>query len=253
MSNETGRVVLVTGGTMGIGYAIAERFLKNGDKVVITSRSEKTGKQAEEQLSRLGEVVWLKTDVSDENMCKAAAEFCQMKYGRLDVLINNAGTVGARGDIFHQETENIRTVINTNVFGTIFMTKYAALLMKDQGKGVIVHIGSLAGAIANPDSLAYIASKGAIRMLTQSNARELSPFGIRVVSAAPGWVRTPLLQDLVEKGLEDISHGASRHMKGRILETEEIANVVFFLSGDEASAINGSTVMVDDGFVSFKM
>lgn len=245
------RVVIVTGGSDGIGYAVAERFLKNGDKVVITSRREEQGRKAEAELKTFGEVVWTKADVGLDADCQAVVAFTKEKFGRVDVLVNNAGTVGQRGDLIDQDMANIEHVLQTNVMGTIQMMKYSALVMKEQGKGVIVNIGSLCGAIANPESVAYHASKGAVRMITQCTARELSPYGIRVVSAAPGWVATPLLRSVMPE--ESMDHGASLHMQNKVIDPRQIAGAVFLLASDEASVINGTTVMTDDGYSSFKV
>lgn len=245
------RVVIVTGGSDGIGYAVAERFLKNGDKVVITSRREDVGRKAESALSALGEAAWVKADVGQDADCRAAVDFTVKKFGRVDILVNNAGTVGNRGDLIDQDMENIERVLKTNVMGTIQMMKYCALDMKKRGKGVIVNIGSLCGVIANPESVAYHASKGAVRMITQCTARELSPHGIRVVSAAPGWVATPLLRSVMPE--DAMEHGASLHMQNKVIKPEQIAGAVFLLASDEASVINGTTVMTDDGYSSFKV
>jgi NAD(P)-dependent dehydrogenase (short-subunit alcohol dehydrogenase family) len=111
---------------------------------------------------------------------------------------------------------------------------------------VIVNVGSIDGFLANPENIAYHASKGGVKMLTQAQARELSPFGIRVVSVAPGWVQTGMMSGTAA------DFGATLHMKGRVLRPEEVANVIYLVSLDEASAINGTTVFADDGYTSFK-
>lgn len=245
------RVVIVTGGSEGIGHATAERFLKNGDIVIITSRREAEGKKAEKELGALGEITWMHCDVSKEEDCKKSVDFAMEKYGRLDVLVNNAGTVGNRGDLIEQDMWNIENVMKINVMGTLYMIKYAALAMKETGKGVIVNVGSLCGAIVNTESVAYHASKGAVRMITQCMAKELAPLGIRVVSASPGWVATPLLRSVVSE--DDLAYGGKLHMTGKIIEPAQIAGAIFILASDDASAINGTTVMADDGYSSFKL
>ena len=126
------------------------------------------------------------------------------------------------------------------------MAHYVAKHMATQKSGVIVNVGSICGFMANTEAIGYHASKGGVKMVTQAMARELSPYGVRVVSVAPGWVRT----GMIDKPIEMI--GSALHMKGRIIEPEEIANAIYLMSLEEASAINGSTVMVDDGYSSFK-
>ena len=241
----------MTGGSEGIGFSIAKRFLEDGDTVVITSRREAEGKKAERELQRFGTVEWMQTDVANDESCRKLADYVSEKYGRIDVLANNAGTVGKRGDLIDQDMENIRNVLNTNVMGVIQMTKYVALVMKQQSGGVIVNVGSLCGFVANPESIAYHSSKGAIRMFTQAAARELSPFGIRVVSVAPGWVATPLLRSVMKE--EDMAYGASLHMQNKIIQPEQVAGAVFLLASEDATAVNGTTLMVDDGYTSFKI
>ena len=126
------------------------------------------------------------------------------------------------------------------------MSQHAAKSMVQQRAGVIINVGSICGFMANTESIGYHASKGGVKMLTQAMARELSPFGVRVVSVAPGWVRT----GMIDKTIEEI--GSRLHMKGRIIEPEEVAGAIYLMSLPEASAINGSTVMCDDGYSSFK-
>jgi NAD(P)-dependent dehydrogenase (short-subunit alcohol dehydrogenase family) len=130
--------------------------------------------------------------------------------------------------------------------GTIYLSHFTAREMITAKAGVIVNVGSICGFMANTESIGYHASKGGVKMITQAMARELSPYGIRVVSVAPGWVRT----GMIDKEIEEI--GSRLHMKGRIIEPEEIAGAVYLMTLPEASAINGTTVMVDDGYSSFK-
>ena len=115
-----------------------------------------------------------------------------------------------------------------------------------KGLGEIINVGSIDGFLANTESIGYHASKGGVKMLTQAMAQELSPYGIRVLSVAPGWVKT----GMIDKPIEEI--GSRLHMEGRIILPEEIANAIWLMSLPEASAINGTTVMADDGYSSFK-
>ena len=130
--------------------------------------------------------------------------------------------------------------------GTIKLSQLAAREMLKQRSGVIINVGSIDGFLANTESIGYHASKGGVKLLTQAMARELSPYGIRVLSVAPGWVKT----GMIDKPIEEI--GSRLHMKGRIILPEEIADAIWLMSLPEASAINGTTVMADDGYSSFK-
>ena len=243
MSN---RVVIVTGGSAGIGFATAKKFLTEGDKVVILSTNEKKGLNAQERLSEFGEVTWIQCHVDNVDECKAAVDATYEKYGRVDILVNNAGIVSKRDSFLEVDLEDVKKTLAVDVMGTLNMMHAVTKYMVEQEKGVIVNISSICGSLANSESVGYHASKGAVQMITKSLGRELSGFGIRVVAAAPGWVRTEMIDDTVA------AIGASLHMKGRIIEPAEIAGVVYLLTLDEASAINGSIVMADDGYSSFK-
>lgn len=238
------RIVLISGGTKGIGLATTKKFLAQGDKAVILGRSYV--ESALEELRSMGEVTYIQADISREEDCRKAVEETVGKYGCIDVLANVAGVVGKRSAFAQLDLQDVQNTININLMGTIYMSYYAAKEMISRHSGVIINVGSICGFLANTEAVGYHASKGGIKMLTQAMARELSPYGIRVVSVAPGWVRT----GMIDKGIEEI--GNRLHMKGRIIEPEEVADAIYLMSLSEASAINGSTIMVDDGYASFK-
>lgn len=249
------KVALVTGGTRGIGKATATKFLKEGYEVAIvsTGKNQEAIKSALDELEALGEVVHIGADIADVSEAKRVVSEVVEHFGQIDVLANVAGIVGIQEDLDVIDEDIIKSVIDTNLYGTIFLSKEVIPHMKERKSGTIVNIGSIDGIIANHENIAYHASKGAIRMFTQSLAREVSPYGIRVVSVAPGWVRTEIIKKQVEEnGDEMLIKGGKMHMKGRILEPEEIAGAVWLLTLPEASAINGTTVMADDGYSGFK-
>ena len=238
------KIVIVTGGTKGIGFATAKKFLSCGDNVIILGRHENDTALAE--LKKLGEVTFIKADVSVVVDCQKVVAAAIETYGRIDVLANVAGVVGTRGDFVDLDLTDIQQTININLMGTINLCQLTAREMIRQHSGVIINVGSIDGFLANTESIGYHASKGGVKMLTQAMARELSPYGIRVLSVAPGWVKT----GMIDKPIEEI--GSRLHMKGRIISPEEIANAIWLMSLPEASAINGTTVMADDGYSSFK-
>lgn len=241
------KVAIVTGGTSGIGYQTSLKFLKAGYQVVIAGIDAQAKiDEAMATLTKVGEVTFISCDVSQRADCATVVEQTIAKYGRIDVLANVAGIVGKRGDFTDIGLDAIQKVIDVNLMGTINMGYYVAPHMKTQKSGVIVNVGSIDGFLANPENIAYHASKGGVKMLTQAQARELSLFGIRVVSVAPGWVQTGMMSGTAA------DFGATLHMKGRVLRPEEVANVIYLVSLDEASAINGTTVFADDGYTSFK-
>lgn len=230
---------------MGRGLAIAEKFQKEGYIVIITSRREKEGKEAEARLRTQGEAMWIQADCANKENCKAVTDIVMKQYKRLDVLVNNAAVTGQHTDFLELNLEETERVINLNVMGTLNMMKYAAKVIKNNGRGVIINISSLCGFIANHESVAYYASKGAVNMITRSGARELSPYGIRVVGVAPGWVQADMVDTYLAEHPDEKEYGGKLHMRDRIITPEEIASVVYMVSDDGAYAINGSTVMVD--------
>lgn len=238
------RIIVITGGTKGIGHATAKKFVQEKDKVVVLGRNEQ--KDNLEELQAVGEAMFIQADVSKDEDCKKVMDVVMEKYGRVDVLCNVAGVTGKRLSFLDADVEDIRNTLDINLIGMIRISQYAAREMKNAGKGVIINVGSICGFMANVESVGYHVSKGGVKMLTQAMARELSPYGIRVVSVAPGWVKTEMM--LAE--LEGV--GAPFHMKKRVILPEEIAGAMFLLSLPEASAINGTTVMTDDGYTSFK-
>ena len=238
------RIVIVTGGTKGIGFATAKKFLEKGDKVITLGRH--VIEEANKELEAIGEVTFIKADVSKEEDCKMVVDKTMEKYGRIDVVANVAGVVGERAAFTEINLKDVENTIMINLMGTIYLSHYAAKEMVKVKSGVIVNVGSICGIMANTESIGYHASKGGVRMITQAMGRELSPFGVRVVSVAPGWVKT----GMIDKPIEEI--GSRLHMKGRIIMPEEIANAIYLMSLPEASAINGTTVMADDGYSSFK-
>jgi NAD(P)-dependent dehydrogenase (short-subunit alcohol dehydrogenase family) len=241
------RIVIVTGGTRGIGFETAKKYLNENDKVIIASiDDEKTIEKVVEELSQIGEVTFYKCNVACKEDCEDLVKETILKYGRIDVLAHVAGIVGKRDAFTEIDLDDTLNVIKVNLMGTINIGHYVSQEMVKQKSGVIVNVGSICGFMANSEAIGYHASKGGVKMVTQAMARELSPYGIRVVSVAPGWVKT----GMIDKPIEEM--GSKLHMKGRIIEPQEIADAIYLMTLKEASAINGSTVMVDDGYASFK-
>ena len=234
------RVVVVTGGTKGIGLATVKKFVEEGDRVVTCGRS------VTKEIEELQNVLFVKGDVSSLEDCQHIISETLKHFGKIDVLVNVASVVGERKNILDVDLNDVEKTIRINLMGTIYMSKLVAENMVANRNGVIVNVGSICGIIANTESIGYHASKGGVGMVTKALARELSPFGVRVVSVAPGWVKT----GMIDKPIEEI--GSKLHMKGRIIQPEEIAGAIWLMTLKEASAINGSTVMTDDGYSSFK-
>lgn len=242
------KVALVTGGTNGIGFAVAKKFVSKGYKVILASLDgDEVVHKALTEISNLGEAVYFPCDVAQLADCQQLVSNSLEHYGKIDVLVNVAGVTGKRKPFLQADLSDIANTIQVNLMGTINMAQATAKTMVDQASGVIVNVGSICGFLANSENVGYHASKGGVKMFTQALARELSPKGIRVFSVAPGWVKTAMVNEETE------SLGSIFHMRrDRIITPEEVANIIYLLSLEEASAVNGSTVMVDDGYAGFK-
>lgn len=239
-----GKVVLITGGTRGIGFATAKAFLQNGAKVCICGSRKETVDKALEELQRKdkdGDVIGLYPNLLNFNDIKATVDEVVSKWGTLDVLINNAG-ISDGTPIYDQDDEHFAKVIDINVQAVFNFSKLAAEVMKKQKKGVILNTSSVVSLYAQPTGVGYPTSKFAVNGMTKSLARELGADGIRVNAIAPGVIKTDMVAAL-DKSV--IDHLASSIPVGRLGEAEDIANAFLFLASDMASYISGAILSVD--------
>ena len=247
-----GKVALITGGSLGLGKATAELFVKEGAKVVITGRTEKTLQEAVEEAKNKGlEIDYLVSDVSKEEDCKEAVDFTLNKYGKIDILFNNAGVLHAA--LTHEtDTETWDRLFNINVKGTYLMSKYAIPHMLENGYGCSVNNSSIAGLKGIPGISAYNSTKGAVTQLTRSMALDYAKQGIRVNAICPGTIETPMVDGLLDKmpdrgGAEELFK--SFHPMGRFGTADEIVHSVLFLCDDNIQFMTGSMLSVDGGWV----
>jgi len=246
-----GRVVVVFGGAGGIGRAVATGFATEGASVVVADVDRAGADDVALSITRAGAIgIAVAADVSRYEDAEAAVTNAVSRYGRVDVVVNCAGIV-TRRPLLEHESEDFARVVQVNLEGTFNGILAAARAMRDlRIRGCIINTASVAAYIATSGMIGYHASKGGVRSLTQAAALELAPLGIRVVGVAPGTVDTPLVGEAKAAGLErDL---ARRQMRRKMIEPERVADVVRFLASDQADAINGTVVMVDDGYVSFK-
>ncbi len=246
-----GKVIIVTGGASGIGRETAYKLAKQGAKLVVSDINEDAGKDVLAKVKELGaEAYFMKTDVSVKEEVEALVDFAVEKFGTLQGIFNNAG-IGAMAPFLELEPEEYQKMIDINQNSVYYGMYYAGNKMKSLGvkNGVIVNTASIYGFIGAQASAHYNAAKAAVVSLTKSGAQAMTPDGIRVVGVAPGFTKTAILEAAPKEMIEALQ---SAHMRGKLLEADEIANVVAFLFSDESVAINGSTVLTDDGFLAFK-
>ncbi|OAB45292.1 SDR family NAD(P)-dependent oxidoreductase [Paenibacillus glacialis] len=245
------RVAVITGGASGIGKETAIKFASKGDRVVVADFNEQLGDETVAQIiADGGEAIFVKTDVSKYEDVESLIQKTVDTYGRIDVMFNNAG-IGRVTPVLDLDMKDYHRVINVNQHGVAHGIIAAGKKMRELGiKGVIINTASVFGFLASPGTFAYHASKGAVIMMTKSAALELSVHGIRVVAVAPGAVDTPIIQGYKDKGM--IDDMKRKVMGNKLTQPEQVADTVYLLSLPEASAINGSVVMADEGFASFK-
>lgn len=244
------KVVIVTGGANGIGYAIARRCLEEGAKVVIADVDSETGARAEEELAILGEVRFVECDVGERldvrNMVAATLD----AFGGVDVLFNNAAVLAAAEFLTLEEADFDR-VIRVNLKGAFLCSQAVARHMVERVEaggrpGAIVNLSSVNAVFAIANQVPYSVSKGGINQLTKVTALALAPYGIRVNAIGPGSINTEMLQTVMENP-EARRRILSRTPLGRIGEPHEIAAIAAFLASDEASYMTGQTVYADGG------
>ena len=240
------RVVLITGASRGIGAKTALRFAKDKDILIINYfHSEESALHLKEQIKKeYGiEVMTIQADISDEKAVQKMVDKIIQAYGRIDVLINNAG-IAIDDEFLDHTVFNFRKVMNTNLVGAFLVSKIVSATMLKKKSGVIINVSSNNGIDCNsPISLDYDASKAALISLTHNLALQFAPF-IRVNAIAPGWTKTDSVLEMFPDFLEE---ERKKIMLGRFAEPEEIANVIFFLASDEAKYINGEVIRVDGG------
>lgn len=237
------KVAIITGGTRGIGLETARKFLKNGAKVIIFGSKEETVNKAVEQLKNENEdyeIMGLYPNLSDENSIKECFKNIHSIYGRIDILINNAG-ISSNTKIEEFTIEEYERVESINIKSVFICSKEIVPYLKET-KGTILNTSSMVSKYGQQSGVMYPASKFAVNGITISLARELAPFGIRVNAVAPGITKTDMVASLPETMIEPLIKTIPL---GRIGEPEDIANAFLFLASDMASYITGQVLGVD--------
>lgn len=243
------KVAIITGAKSGIGFATALRFAAEGAKVVVAD--VKDASQEVREITKQGaEALFVQVDVSSEPQVNALIEKTVAAYGRLDVLVNNAGTELAKTVTDTTEVEWDR-LMSVNLKGVFLCSRAAIPVMRRNGGGVIVNVASELGLVGGSEIAAYCASKGGVVQLTKAMAIDHVGDGIRVNCVAPGPVATRLLETIIETSSnpEKERRGiVEKTLLKRLARPEEIANVILFLASDESSYMTGSVVAVDGGW-----
>ena len=245
-----GKVALITGGTSGIGRATAMRFAREGAAVAIIGRNAERGEQiVRDIVANGGEALFIRSDVRFANECRLAVEQTLIRFGKIDVLFNNAG-------VFHPRTvpecteEEWDETIDTSLKGAFLMSKYVLPSMIERGSGSIIHTSSGWGILGGDKAAAYCAAKGGLIVMAKAMAIDHGRDGIRVNCVCPGDVQTPMLSDeAAQRGMswEEYAAGAADRPLGRIGTVDEIADAVLFLASEESSFVTGVALVVDGG------
>ena len=241
------KVAIVTGGTRGIGLAIASALGEAGAKLVVTSRTDKFG--GLDSLKNSGyDVSFFESDMHDKSVPQKIIDFTLEKHGRVDILVNNAG-VAKHGEMEEYTDELLDNIMNINVDSVFRMCRSAITPMKKQGGGVILNIGSISGLVSNipQPQVAYNASKAAVHMMTKSLASDFAKDNIRVNALAPGYFRTEMTS-LPKEYEHWYSTWDKQTPLNRMGETDEIAPAALFLCSPASSYITGEVLVIDGGY-----
>src|SRR5438876_2598118 len=242
-----GKVVLVTGGTSGIGKATAIQFARAGAKVVLSGRREKEGKEIVRQIEKLGgEAAFVRGDIGKDDDVKKMVDFTIDKFGGLDIAFNNAG-VEWKAPLDQATEAEYRRVFDTNVWGVLNSMRHEIPVMLKNGGGAIVNNSSIAGHVGLGQVSVYIASKHAVEGLTKSVALEFAKQNIRINAVAPGVIATDMLDRFADGASRD--QITSMIPVGRMGVSEEIAAAVLYLCSDNAKFTTGTSLVVDGGWV----
>jgi NAD(P)-dependent dehydrogenase (short-subunit alcohol dehydrogenase family) len=247
-----GKVAIVTGASKGIGRAIAAAYAHNGAHVAICSRTTSEGEEAATAIRAAGsDVIYIQADVSVMADAQGLVEETVDRWGRLDVLCNNAG-IGMLRTLEETTEEEWRHLMSINLDGAFHCSKFTIPAMRRSGGGSIINIASVASFVGFQADAAYCASKGGLLMLTRQMALDYSPENIRVNAICPGFIRTPELEHYLGQKPDPEAARAevvAYHPIGRIGEPEEVADVAVFFASDESSFVTGAHLTVDGGLM----
>ncbi|HET7453382.1 MAG TPA: glucose 1-dehydrogenase [Thermoanaerobaculia bacterium] len=252
MERMKDKTVIVTGGALGIGQATCRLLAKEGARVAVTDTRVEDGRRLSDDIRGGGDVAaFWPLDVSKESQVAAVFDQIASHFGRIDALVNNAGIAGVDKPTHELTEEEWDRVQSVNVKGVFFCTKHAIPHLRRAGGGGIVNLSSIYGLVSAPDVPPYHASKGAVRLMTKTDALLYAADGIRVNSVHPGFIWTPMVESHL-KSQGDVEEGRraveALHPLGRMGEPIDIAYGVLFLLSDESRFVTGAELVIDGGY-----
>lgn len=244
-----GKVAIVTGGTLGIGLGIAQRFVDEGAKVVITGRHEDVGEKAARSVGGEDVIRFIRQDTSDEARWEEVFDLTEEAFGPVTTLVNNAG-IAIDKNIEETTADDWHTLMSVNLDGVFYGTKLGIIRMKNKQLGAsIINMSSIEGFVGDPTLAAYNASKGAVRIFSKSAALQcaLNDYDVRVNTVHPGYIKTPLVDNL--PGAEEAMSQRTKTPMGHIGEPDDIAYMCVYLASNESKFATGSEFVVDGGYL----
>lgn len=253
MGRIEGKTAVVTGGARGIGKAACKVLAAEGGAVAVTDIVDDEGQQVVEEIqSQGGTARYWHLDSADEAAVRSVFDQVREQLGPIRVLVNNAGISGVNKPTHEITEDEWNRVMDVNVKGVFLCTKHMVAMMKEAGGGSIINLSSIYGIIGAPDIPPYHASKGAVRLMTKTDALLYAGDGIRVNSVHPGYIWTPLVEDLArrsEQGVDAFRRELdSKHPIGHVGEPEDIAYGILYLASDESKFVTGSELVIDGGY-----
>lgn len=261
------KVFVITGAAGGIGFEVAKRAAAEGAKLVLADRKEELSRAAETELKKItDDITFLVLDLKQEQNCKKLIEAATKQYGRIDVLINNAGITGTPAPVHQMSSAMFTEVMECNVYSAFYCSHYALAQMVEQdGSSSVIHVSSVAGLTGFPGHSAYVTSKHALCGLTKNMAMDYAKYGIRVNAVNPGTTDTPMYHEALaylqskKAAQTQIQPQPDKKVcppkltsaQARVAAATEVSDVILFLASEEASNITGTTIPVDGGFVCF--
>lgn len=236
------RVAVVTGGTSGIGEASAKAFAKEGAIVVVVGRNEENGQKiVKEIIETNGKAIFVKMDVTKEKDVKNGIKKIIDRFGTIDILLNSAGIHDGYKDVTQADEESFDKIWEVNVKGVFLVTKEVIPMMVEKGKGAVITIGSQGSFVAGPGGIAYVTTKHALVGFNKQLAFDFGAKGIKANLIAPGFIKTPMTEDIDDPRLKDIP-------AQRAGTPAEVAFVAVFLASDDSNYMQGSEVTIDGGW-----